>query len=338
MSLPPMDGVSSSTPRRSRPKLRTSRSLPPPPPEEIEMYWKRPLPPLPQRRNSVLLAFRKEVDEALATPEPVVRLENGTIQLIFSGKTLPDGAQAEISFQTDTCLDKTRCRKGLKINTGFIRAEESHSPTFTHLHSELQLDGEVSPLSDDTGDYSPRGPSTAVSSVDDDVEDDASLPTTFRGTPGTANVSKFCHRLPEKQQQQMSTLPSPSRSSSASCTRFTWSSDAFPHGTMSSSGTAGPVSISTGSDHMNGAAGSSTSARHHKANQPHFFEHLCPGPAALDTKTPMSGLVTRTADLVDSAASTMDGTLNGRKRRKWRLKSNFLGSEDGAQSFAPKSS
>ncbi|KAL2168116.1 hypothetical protein VTG60DRAFT_380 [Thermothelomyces hinnuleus] len=170
MSLPQTVGISSSTLGRSRPNLRTQRSLPPPPPEEIARYEKRPLPPLPSRRNSVLSAFSKEVDEALATPEPVVSPDEGTIYLIFCDETLPGDAHAEIGCQADTCLDKNRHREELRIDTGLVRSVGSDTPSFPQPQSKLQLHGGVSPLSDDSGDYSPGESRTAVSDVDGDAE------------------------------------------------------------------------------------------------------------------------------------------------------------------------
>ncbi|KAL2165474.1 hypothetical protein VTH06DRAFT_774 [Thermothelomyces fergusii] len=342
MSLPQIAGTSSSTPGRPRPKLRTRRSLPPPPPEEIAKYEKRSLPPLPPRRNSTLSAFSKEMDEALATPRPVTSPDDGTNSLAFRDEPPPGDAHTEMGCQAGKSLDKSRHGEALKICT----------PTFPPPQSNQQLHGGVSPLSDDSGNYSPGEPRSAVSDVDDDAED---------------HSWDLASRRPP--QQPVSSLPSPSRSSSAPRSRFSWDSNI-----------SGSVSMSTRSGDVSGDAPSTTSAHRHRRHrssggvitrvlrrassgcsmtppsplspqvhnasqqqqqqqQHHFLQHLRASPAVLKTKTSMSALASKTTDLVGaaagiwsrSAAGSVGGALGGGGRRERRLKG-------GIRAVAPESS
>ncbi|KXX82036.1 hypothetical protein MMYC01_200928 [Madurella mycetomatis] len=46
-------------------------TLPPPPPEEVEWYSKKPLPPVPNRKQPLVSTLGKEMNEALATPDAI---------------------------------------------------------------------------------------------------------------------------------------------------------------------------------------------------------------------------------------------------------------------------
>ncbi len=121
MSLPQSTDVSSSTLALPGPDLPFLHPLSPPPHREIESYGKRALPPVPLNRYSCVSAFSKEVDEALATPEPVAASDQGSIYLVYRRDAESDAGGAEIFDRPGKRASKKR--GDLKVNTaGVLRA------------------------------------------------------------------------------------------------------------------------------------------------------------------------------------------------------------------------
>ncbi|KAK4251217.1 hypothetical protein C7999DRAFT_11033 [Corynascus novoguineensis] len=175
MPPPRSSDTSSSTLTWSRLDTSLHQLLPPPPPEEVERYENRPLPPLPPQQNSGVSTSCKEVDGALTTPEPVVSPGEANIDFMFSGETSPGNKHVKIACRTNLHLDKSRNREVLWVNTADVLrlgcntlSSQEPQPELSIL--EVQLHGEISPLSNDSSDHSIKEPRTAVSDLDGDVE------------------------------------------------------------------------------------------------------------------------------------------------------------------------
>ncbi|EAQ93607.1 hypothetical protein CHGG_01842 [Chaetomium globosum CBS 148.51] len=124
MPLPRSPDVSSSTLGWSGSHAPAHHPLAPPPLREVERYGKRSLPPVPLQRDPRVSAFSKEVDEALATPAPVVSPAEGSIYLMFCGDPTDNG-QAETTSNTDKIAEKHQKKEGLKVNTAGVPGAES---------------------------------------------------------------------------------------------------------------------------------------------------------------------------------------------------------------------
>ncbi|KAK3300048.1 uncharacterized protein B0H64DRAFT_448084 [Chaetomium fimeti] len=119
MPLPQSPDISSSTLGWSGPDAPVHHPLAPPPRREVERYGKRALPPVPLHRHSGVSAFSKEVDDALATPAPVVSPAEGSIYLMFCDEPTDNG-HAEITYNPDKPADKHLKKEGLKVNTAGV--------------------------------------------------------------------------------------------------------------------------------------------------------------------------------------------------------------------------
>ncbi|KAH6651086.1 hypothetical protein F5144DRAFT_589395 [Chaetomium tenue] len=126
MPLPRSPDVSSSTLGWSGSDAPAHHPLAPPPRREVERYGKRALPPVPLQRDPGVSAFSKEVDEALATPAPVVSPAEGSIYLMFCGDPADNG-QAETTHNPDKIADKYQRKEGLKVNTAGVPRAESET-------------------------------------------------------------------------------------------------------------------------------------------------------------------------------------------------------------------
>ncbi|KAL2144413.1 hypothetical protein VTI28DRAFT_9150 [Corynascus sepedonium] len=176
MPLPRSSDISSSTLRWSRLDASLYQlQLPPPPPEEVERYKNRALPPLPPRRNSGVSTFCKEMDGALTSPGPVVSPSEASVDLKFCGETSPGNKHVKMACKTKLHLDKSRNREVLRVNTADIlrlgcNTLSSQEPRPELSMHEVQLHGEISPLSNDSSDHNIKEPRTAVSDIDGDAE------------------------------------------------------------------------------------------------------------------------------------------------------------------------
>ncbi|KAL2198975.1 hypothetical protein P885DRAFT_58385 [Corynascus similis CBS 632.67] len=176
MPLPRSSDISSSTLRWSRLDASLHQlQLPPPPSEEVERYKNRALPPLPPRRNSGISTSSKEMDGTLTSPRPVVSPSEASVDLKFCGEISPGNKHVKMACKTNLHLDKSRNRKVLWVNTADVLRLGSNTlgsqeprPELSML--EVQLHGEISPLSNDSSDHSIKEPRTAVSDIDGDVE------------------------------------------------------------------------------------------------------------------------------------------------------------------------
>jgi hypothetical protein len=66
-------------------------------------------------------AFSKEVDDILATPEPVVTPDEGSIHLMLCREATSDNGRAEIVYPADRhTKDKNQKREELKVNTADV--------------------------------------------------------------------------------------------------------------------------------------------------------------------------------------------------------------------------
>lgn len=122
MYLPQSTDVSSSTLGLPGTETPVFQPLSPPPSGDIERYGKIALPPVPLNRHSGVSAFSKEVDEALATPEPVAPSDDGSIYLVYRRETASDTGNAELADLPDRQTNRDR-REELKINTVSIPRE-----------------------------------------------------------------------------------------------------------------------------------------------------------------------------------------------------------------------
>ncbi|KAK3309606.1 uncharacterized protein B0T15DRAFT_488323 [Chaetomium strumarium] len=122
MVLPQSADVSSSTLALSRTGSPSLQPLSPPPPREVEKYEKRALPPVPLKRDSIVSNFSKEVDEALATPDPVDTPEGSIVPFIYcpplSPRAAPEDGDAEFVEDIDYPTDSKPGRGDLKLATG----------------------------------------------------------------------------------------------------------------------------------------------------------------------------------------------------------------------------
>ena len=122
MSLPQSADVSSWTLALPGTEMPFLHPLSPPPHREVESYEKRALPPVPLNRYSCVSAFSKEVDDALATPEPVAASDQGSITLVYRRDSALGAREAEVSDCPERRANKKK-REDLKVNTaGVLRA------------------------------------------------------------------------------------------------------------------------------------------------------------------------------------------------------------------------
>jgi hypothetical protein len=142
MSLPQINNVSSSTLRLSGVDTPPFQGLSPPHQRDVEWYGKRPLPEppgprVPLRRHSCVSTFSKEVDDALATPEPVDTPDEGSIYLMFFHDSVSDNGDAEIVYTTDKHANQKQKREELKVDTAGVARGQFNTPMSPQSKSSI---------------------------------------------------------------------------------------------------------------------------------------------------------------------------------------------------------
>jgi hypothetical protein len=137
MSLSQSTDISSSTLEFSRAETPLPQGLHPPPPEhELKRYGREPLPPLPRKRASAVSDFSEELNDALATPRPVVSPDEGSIDVYYC-QSPSDPGDAETIQPTDKHTDIQR-RAGLKVNTADVSRAWPETPISPQRKSSVQ--------------------------------------------------------------------------------------------------------------------------------------------------------------------------------------------------------